>query len=73
MKKGEIKITVIASGFPDTNMKKNLFEEKGDGKGKIFNSVFGKEEKEEEKKQNIIEDDDEWGAVPAFLRRSKLK
>lgn len=77
LKKGEIKITVIASGFPDTNMKKNLFaaENNGEanGKGKIFNSVFGKEEKEEEKKQNIIDDDDEWGAVPAFLRRSKLK
>lgn len=73
LKKGEIKITVIASGFPDANMKKNLFDEKEEGKGKIFNSVFGKEEKEEEKKQNIIDDDDEWGAVPAFLRRSKLK
>jgi carbonic anhydrase len=22
---------------------------------------------------NVIDDDDEWGAVPAFLRRSKLK
>jgi cell division protein FtsZ len=80
LKKGEIKITVIASGFPDSYMKKNLFGDKGEdeaGKGKIFNSVFGKEDKkekeEEEKKQNIIEDDDEWGAVPAFLRRSKLK
>lgn len=80
LKKGELKITVIASGFPDSYMKKNLFAEKndgeGNGKGKIFNSVFGKEdqkEKEEDKKQNIIEDDDEWGAVPAFLRRSKLK
>lgn len=79
LKKGEIKITVIASGFPDTNMRKNLFAEKGEeenGKGKIFNSVFGKEEKKEEpeeKKQNIIDDEDEWGAVPAFLRRSKLK
>jgi len=80
LKKGEIKITVIASGFPDSFMKKNLFEDKASednsNKGKIFNSVFNKEEKEEKKeddKQNIIEDDDEWGAVPAFLRRSKLK
>ncbi len=79
LKKGELKITVIASGFPDSySMKKNLFGEKGEdesnGKGKIFNSVFNKEDKkEEDKKQNIIEDDDEWGAVPAFLRRSKLK
>jgi cell division protein FtsZ len=84
LKKGEIKITVIASGFPETFMKKSLFGERERGgvdeenKGKIFNSVFGKEEKEKkeeinEKKQNVIDDEDEWGAVPAFLRRSKLK
>ncbi len=91
LKKGEIKITVIASGFPETyNMKNNLFAEKdkddndSSARGKIFNTVFKKEERREpaqtpteepeEKKQNvIIDDDDEWGAVPAFLRRSKLK
>ncbi|MFH0804405.1 MAG: cell division protein FtsZ, partial [Candidatus Zambryskibacteria bacterium] len=83
LKKGELKITVIASGFPETYMKKNLFGDKegeeAGGKGKIFNTVFRsekgekKEEESEEKKQNIIDDDDEWGAVPAFLRRSKLK
>jgi len=88
LKKGEIKITVIASGFPETFMKKSLFEreknnEESESKGKIFNSVFRNEkvekreekieEEPEEKKQNIIDDDDEWGAVPAFLRRSKLK
>lgn len=81
LKKGEIKITVIASGFPDSFMKKNIFGDKNpedENKGKIFNSVFRNEkvEKKEEpieKKQNIIEDEDEWGAVPAFLRRSKLK
>lgn len=88
LKKGELKITVIASGFPENFMKKTLFGDKGapedaEGKGKIFNTVFRgekadkkereKEEEPEEKKQNIIEDDDEWSAVPAFLRRSKLK
>ena len=91
LKKGEVKITVIASGFPENYMKKNTFEDKGVGeeasKGRIFNSVFRSEkaekkdtseikvvaEESEEKKQNIIDDDDEWGAVPAFLRRSKLK
>lgn len=91
LKKGEIKITVIASGFPESyNMKNNLFAEKdkedsdSSARGKIFNTVFKKEERREptqtpteepeEKKQNvIIDDDDEWGAVPAFLRRSKLK
>lgn len=88
LKKGEIKITVIASGFPESYMKKNLFGDKNvndesESKGKIFNSVFSKDDKKEkdnraeeepeEKKQNIIDDEDEWGAVPAFLRRSKLK
>lgn len=89
LKKGEIKITVIASGFPENYMKNNLFAEKAldtESKGKIFNSVFNnnkeKEEREErkedneERKSNVIvnsDDDDEWGSVPAFLRRSKLK
>jgi cell division protein FtsZ len=90
LKKGEIKITVIASGFPDSfSGKAHLFnepiKEQEQNKGKIFNSVFNKEKEEikeerqpepETKKQNVIieeEDDDEWGAVPAFLRRSKLK
>jgi len=88
LKKGEIKITVIASGFPESVLRKNLFGDRGSmveepEKGKIFNSMFNKEEKEDkketfqeeqnEKKPNIIDDDDEWGAVPAFLRRSKLK
>lgn len=93
LKKGEIKITVIASGFPETYMKKTLFADRNDrsermereeeNKGKIFNSVFGGKEKEqprveqqpepEETKQNVIDDEDDWGAVPAFLRRSKLK
>lgn len=83
IKKGEIKITVIASGFPENYMKTNLFvgKEGEEGRGKIFNTVFNREEKDkkddskdkEDKKLNIIEDDDEWGSVPAFLRRSKLK
>lgn len=98
LKKGEIKITVIASGFPDVGASKSsLFQGRIDGdevkeeqtRGKIFNTVFGKETKDEkvqneeptpavetednDKKQNVIDDDDEWGSVPAFLRRSKLK
>ncbi|MEK7642289.1 MAG: cell division protein FtsZ, partial [Patescibacteria group bacterium] len=81
LKKGEIKITVIASGFPDSYMKKALFgdkESEAGEKGRIFNSVFSKEEKHEEKQDEkpkvvVSDDDDDWGAVPAFLRRSKLK
>ncbi|KKW10207.1 MAG: Cell division protein ftsZ [Parcubacteria group bacterium GW2011_GWA2_49_9] len=82
LKKGEVKITVIASGFPDGARSKPLFTpEKSvaatEDKGKIFNTIMpsGKETPKppvavEEKK--VLEDvDDDWGAVPAFLRRAK--
>lgn len=93
IKKGEVKVTVIASGFGEntlaaaTTKSKSLFsapEPKEDTKGKIHNSVSmpPKEEKPEpkvipaveEKKTTIptiSNDDDDWGAVPAFLRRKK--
>lgn len=91
LKKGEIKITVIASGFPETLVKKSLFQDNEENakKGKIYNSIptfspAPKEAKNEEKKPEPpqtapqgapleSDDDDDWGAVPAFLRRSKLK
>lgn len=81
LKKGEVKITVIASSFPENYTKKTLFQtsqvnqpEKTltEEKGKIFNSIPTQGGASEEKKTDI-DDDDEWGAVPAFLRRSKLK
>lgn len=80
MKKGDVKVTIIASGFPEDALKKSLFATNKDSadeekpKGKIFNSVpepKRKEEKKEEEKKD--EDDEDWGAVPAFLRRSKMK
>lgn len=94
LKKGEVKITVIASGFPDNYMKHTLFGDRTrnentdeeEKRGKIFNSMpfMGNKDtrqeerveeikEPEEKKQTVIDDDDDWGAVPAFLRRSKLK
>jgi len=104
LKKGEIKITVIASSFPENNIRKgtSLFQsapgEEDKGKGTIFNSFVGgnkEEEKDKDKKEDKKEevsvekkkissaptttkviddkDDDDWSAVPAFLRRSKLK
>lgn len=90
LKKGEVKVTVIASGFGEsaaTNItkSKSLFsapepkEEK-----KIYNTIAAPAPKEEkpEPKPVVIEDkkasiptidhdDDDWGAVPAFLRRKK--
>jgi cell division protein FtsZ len=101
LKKNEIKVTVIATGFPNGTANKgaSLFqmapkEEEVKPQGKIYNTLTGgakKEEKKEaketekakavetKKKENttpskdVDDDDDDWGAVPAFLRRSKLK
>lgn len=84
MKKGDLKVTIIASGFPDGAIKKGLFsgkenateelKENKEEKGKIFNSISEPKEKKPEPKEDMKdEDDDDWGAVPAFLRRSKMK
>lgn len=106
LKKNELRITVIAANFPDSNsVRRSLFgdsqlsasttpeptnDQNFEPKGKIFNSIgFGaasnniahstpsvmqpakpEEKKAESTTQNPDEDD--W-AVPAFLRRSKLK
>ena len=101
IKKNEVKVTVIATGFPDNILHKsprlfqtgvireadtkikNIGEEKA--RGKIFNTInsnnnTNKKEtinsetarmtNEENKKDN---DGDDWGVIPAFLRRSKIK
>lgn len=82
LKKGEVKVTVIASGFPDNMVKKTLFHDQPERsgeekKGKIYNSVASQPKESsnmDDKKLNPLDDtEDEWGAVPAFLRRSKLK
>jgi hypothetical protein len=42
--------------------------------GKIYNSIpTTKKEEEEPKKIDTLDEEEEWGAVPAFLRRSRLK
>ncbi len=115
LKKNEVKVTVIATGFPErggsahhgtstivrTPIEKRAEpEEEPETRGRIFNSLssprrMGSQEPVlsdtmEEKKVSpapvstirkepkpvdpVDEDnDDDWGAVPAFLRRSKLK
>jgi len=111
LKKNELKVTVIATGFPEEALENNNsiisrhmpsrpepVEEKKEApvveestRGRIFNSLPSSARKtesdktEEEKKhapskrdpkpvdQTEDMDDDDWGAVPAFLRRSKLK
>ncbi len=93
MKKGEMKITVIATGFPNELSKKNnLF---GQSANQIFTNSRNEQDRLSEEKENapevkpfvkkiepvkedttasepeIIEDEEDWGAIPAFLRRNK--
>ncbi len=89
IKKGEMKITVIATGFPTEGIKKNnLFA------GQTAQQIFARKETEEKREQqqnpatapmvqkpdvrpeeaDIIDADgteEDWGAIPAFLRRNK--
>jgi cell division protein FtsZ len=81
LKKGEIRVTVVAAGFPSELPKKSLFD------GKIFNSVTTPAEPTSPKVEMPSQsnpspvtptttgddEEDDWGSVPAFLRRSKLK
>lgn len=100
LKKNEIKITVIATGFPEGSIQNKSASSspvasqssestvssmmKGAERGKIFNpspiaareAVAQKVEVKRDAKpveQKDKEDDDDWGAIPAFLRRSRLK
>jgi cell division protein FtsZ len=101
LKKGEVRVTVIATGFPASGVTPRgtpLFTFSGrDTKeadvppisNKIFNTPVAptpKEPvKEEEPKKPLAEpileqklkkeddEEDEWGAVPSFLRRPKIK
>jgi cell division protein FtsZ len=114
LKKNEVRVTVIATGFPESDgghhgmpLMRSVErtpvaqqEERESARGRIFNSIStGRPEvvtpPEEpivarEEQRTIVqqvpiqkepkpvdsideENDDDWGAVPAFLRRSKLK
>lgn len=107
LKKNEVKVTVIATGFPErdgspsstvvrTPIEKRSEPDEEEPRGRIFNSLSTPRKpepvesnveqekkipapasavKNEPKPVDPIdeEEDDDWGAVPAFLRRSKLK
>jgi|TARA_Y100000310_G_scaffold88016_1_gene84940 cell division protein FtsZ len=90
LKKNEVKVTVIATGFPDSSAQRtvasttntnSLFQmtkkETEDVKGKIYNTISEAQKKEpvaiQSSEKTVKDDDEDWGAVPAFLRRSKLK
>lgn len=95
LKKNEIRVTVIATGFPNANAMprsaqlfnfnretREVKEKEADvpALGKIYNApiiptIDEKELKKEpmQPKPESKDDDDEWGAVPSFLRRPKIK
>jgi len=88
IKRNEIKITVIATGFPDIGghagavTRDSVRTEEEPMRGRIFNSLGVPQRNTDEKRTREEtsttpaledDDDDDWGAVPAFLRRSKLK
>lgn len=98
LKKNEVKVTVIATGFPNgkdslpksSPLFSSASKEKMDEplRGKIFNAMpIGDKPKVDDKQTVVVtppttaeakpkaeeEEDDEWGAVPSFLRRPKLK
>ena len=112
LKKNEIKVTVIATGFPEELSHNHSIQRRApmaaslaeveeerapEPRGRIFNSLTNPRAREAEeapapvvrmdsietkpelprrdpKPVDVIdEEEDDWGAVPAFLRRSKLK
>jgi cell division protein FtsZ len=92
LKKNDVRVTVIATGFPAAGIAPRgtpLFAFGRDNKekeevvaapvvGKIFNTPASapvvKDEKPAEPQPKPKEDeDDDWGAVPSFLRRPKIK
>lgn len=114
LKKNEVRVTVIATGFPESEsshhgssrlterpVPAHVPEEREPLRGRIFNSIGGGNRAEAEHHEEPLpvreevrqepprpsvqpkeprpidqiddENDNDWGAVPAFLRRSKLK
>lgn len=79
LKNGELKVTVIATGFESvvtkkanfTPFKKTESEPSVIIEEKIARTPKKKEIEEIEEIEEIDDNDDDWSAVPAFLRRSK--
>lgn len=98
LKRGEIRVTVIATGFPESGVPARgtpLFQMAGGQKkdkketpdeetgGRIYNTILPETESEGEDKDSssdktkksttpkAVDEDDDWGAVPAFLRRNR--
>ena len=76
MKKGELKVIVIATGFAG-NQEKSLFTKGADGEDSprkvtpIERDEIQPSMDPEQEPDDSIEDDGDWGTIPAFLRRGK--
>jgi cell division protein FtsZ len=113
LKKDEVKVTVIASGFPqdvanesphipnDPNYVQNAVSDGGVGKiysslglgknrqeestkepkekpkteapKKVEKKIEPQKRKEKDEKEDEDDEDDDWGSIPSFLRRSKIR
>ncbi|NCU28079.1 MAG: cell division protein FtsZ [Candidatus Moranbacteria bacterium] len=86
LKKGEIKVTVIATGFPTDMPKRSLFQINKQPEPTVASATKEEiaqvikeapkvEQKEYLKKPEddelFVDDTDDWSTVPAFLRRGK--
>lgn len=73
LKKGELKVTVIASGFPDDRKAKrpSLFSSSTNQSVKSGKEkTTGEKENTDDKNTDQV-DDNSWDVIPAFLRRNK--
>jgi len=76
LNKNEIKVTVIASGFPENAKRKPISgtESKGFDDSKIIITDKKPEPVKNLKPQSeTIDDEEDWSSIPAFLRRPKQK
>jgi len=70
LKKNEIKVTVIAAGFPQNDVKRqSLFQPEIKNNSHAVGSFDSRKTSDNRKKNE--EENEEWNAIPAFLRRSK--
>ena len=73
LKKGELKVTVIASGFPDDRKIKrpSLFTNSTGQNTRIGKEKIDGEKENTDDQNTNPTDDDSWDVIPAFLRRNK--
>ena len=71
LKKGEIRITVIATGFPLGIPRRTLFQAANTEPTEAVKEIHNIKVEKEEPSIIIDEEEKDWDAIPAFLRRRK--